>query len=1014
MKKILDDNNEEPDIFDQVEKESKKEDSAKSETKSGLTTENIVDLIEGSIKRNKILSSENIIDLVNGAISRIPKPEPQKVIERIVEKVKEVKVDNKTNIPTVLEDKEARKKLEELKTSVSNIEQALPLLGGSGVIGLPTMYGKSGKYLTTDGNNPSWVDVTASTSTYSQYLTATTDYVTLLGETPSDIYRIDQFFRALEDAGLDTSLVDGCFMRTTQNLSSGTSLKSIRGATATLVGTPSIGAKGMVLDGSTQYGTWAVTSTKTGTASVNFKGVTSGQTSSATILCLQNSSGWSSGAGTGTNIQMICNGTSTGYVFTGESGSVAVTDSWYEGTFSSLTLHPANPYEINYMVSNDNAASPTIKMYCNGQLIVTDSTGNVQSTGNRDEMVIGCRRGNGGVGGAGNFAKGTYTHWFLFNKVLSTTEAAAFHAACRWLDPRTKNKVYLGDSTSAWFFTKSTDSWPYQYEHMIGPSSAWHVNLGINGYSASTLNGLYDTRVKPFRPGVNGVEQADLNIWLGINDINTGSTDSQVYTTLKALWAKAKNDGFTVHVMTLMPGATYTVTTDGYRTALNTSILSDQSLYDTYLRADRLFPDKNDTTYYLDGYHLLTLGNTIIANARAREEYLINIPPQAYPLIDGANIATDASLVPHGAICYVTLAGNRTLDNPTNPTAGQRLVYRFTQDGTGGRTITLGSTFRTGSYTVTLSTAPSAVNYLEVIYNLTDNKWDVVNFNTFSAGAGDMLKATYDAANIAQQVIGTTATQTLTNKTIDADLNTITNIENADIKAAAAIALNKLAATTVSRALVSDGSGFVSPATTTSTEIGYVNGVTSAIQTQLNAKQASDATLTALAAYNTNGVLTQTAADTFTGRTITGTSNQVTVTNGDGVAGNPTLSLASNALTQSIGITIDGGGSAITTGVKGYIEVPFACTINRATLLADQTGSIVIDVWKDTYANYPPTVADTITASAKPTLSTATKSQDSTLTGWTTSVSAGDILGFNVDSATTVTRVHLILKVAKS
>lgn len=54
--------------------------------------------------------------------------------------------------------------------------------------------------------------------------------------------------------------------------------------------------------------------------------------------------------------------------------------------------------------------------------------------------------------------------------------------------------------------------------------------------------------------------------------------------------------------------------------------------------------------------------------------------------------------------------------------------------------------------------------------------------------------------------------------------------------------------------------------------------------------QGADATLTALAAYNTNGLITQTAADTFTGRTITGTANQVIVGNGDGVAGNPTLS----------------------------------------------------------------------------------------------------------------------------
>jgi hypothetical protein len=59
-------------------------------------------------------------------------------------------------------------------------------------------------------------------------------------------------------------------------------------------------------------------------------------------------------------------------------------------------------------------------------------------------------------------------------------------------------------------------------------------------------------------------------------------------------------------------------------------------------------------------------------------------------------------------------------------------------------------------------------------------------------------------------------------------------------------------------------------------------------------KQNADATLTALAAHNTNGILTQTAADTFAGRTITGTANQVTVTNGNGVAGNPTLSLPQN------------------------------------------------------------------------------------------------------------------------
>jgi hypothetical protein len=116
----------------------------------------------------------------------------------------------------------------------------------------------------------------------------------------------------------------------------------------------------------------------------------------------------------------------------------------------------------------------------------------------------------------------------------------------------------------------------------------------------------------------------------------------------------------------------------------------------------------------------------------------------------------------------------------------------------------------------------------------------------------------------------------------------------------------------------------------------------------------------------------------------------------------------------TVGITIDGGGSAITTGVKGYIAVPYNCTIIEATMLADTSGSAVVDVWKDAYANYPPTVADTITASAKPTISAAVKSKDTTLTGWTTTITAGDTIGFNVDSASTITRLHVLLKVRKT
>jgi hypothetical protein len=121
-----------------------------------------------------------------------------------------------------------------------------------------------------------------------------------------------------------------------------------------------------------------------------------------------------------------------------------------------------------------------------------------------------------------------------------------------------------------------------------------------------------------------------------------------------------------------------------------------------------------------------------------------------------------------------------------------------------------------------------------------------------------------------------------------------------------------------------------------------------------------------------------------------------------------------NTRIAAIAFVIDGGGAPIATGVKGDLMIPFDCAIASATVLADQSGSIVIDIWKDTYANYPPTSGDSIAASAKPTLSGGAASQDTTLTGWTTSISAGDTLRFNVDSASAVTRVTLILKVVKS
>lgn len=109
----------------------------------------------------------------------------------------------------------------------------------------------------------------------------------------------------------------------------------------------------------------------------------------------------------------------------------------------------------------------------------------------------------------------------------------------------------------------------------------------------------------------------------------------------------------------------------------------------------------------------------------------------------------------------------------------------------------------------------------------------------------------------------------------------------------------------------------------------------------------------------------------------------------------------------AIPFVIDGGGSAITTGVKGVVVLPFSCTLTGWSLTADQSGSVQIDVLRSAWSTSP-SYAD-ITGGNYPTLSSAVAADDLSLSGWTTALSANDILEFAVNSASTVQRVTATL-----
>lgn len=96
-------------------------------------------------------------------------------------------------------------------------------------------------------------------------------------------------------------------------------------------------------------------------------------------------------------------------------------------------------------------------------------------------------------------------------------------------------------------------------------------------------------------------------------------------------------------------------------------------------------------------------------------------------LTDAATILVDALL---GAVMRVTLGGNRTLGNPSNPQDSQMILFEIKQDGTGSRTLALASKYNFGTdlTSITLSTGPGVTDKLLVNYVLSRDEWDVIGF----------------------------------------------------------------------------------------------------------------------------------------------------------------------------------------------------------------------------------------------------------------------------------------------
>lgn len=125
------------------------------------------------------------------------------------------------------------------------------------------------------------------------------------------------------------------------------------------------------------------------------------------------------------------------------------------------------------------------------------------------------------------------------------------------------------------------------------------------------------------------------------------------------------------------------------------------------------------------------------------------------------------------------------------------------------------------------------------------------------------------------------------------------------------------------------------------------------------------------------------------------------------------LQMSPNQRTRAINAVFN---PATSGGSQDYSS-SVACTIKRVTLLSDVAGNARVDIWKTSFAGYPPSGANSIIGAGGtvPFLGSpgpaSLKYQDSVLTAWNTAIAAGDTFRIVLGSVSGIARLTAILDV---
>jgi len=124
------------------------------------------------------------------------------------------------------------------------------------------------------------------------------------------------------------------------------------------------------------------------------------------------------------------------------------------------------------------------------------------------------------------------------------------------------------------------------------------------------------------------------------------------------------------------------------------------------------------------------------------------------------------------------------------------------------------------------------------------------------------------------------------------------------------------------------------------------------------------------------------------------------------------------SLVSGLEYSISNLGSVLITGVQPYLTVPYNSTITGATMVIAPSGSLTVDIWRCSYAQFDggvthPVLADSITGGNPLIISSGTK-VTSNLGSWGTSLNQGDVLAFNISSVASATQATITLYLNRS